>query len=228
MVATFSILFITALVQVSGVAALLFVTIGKKRAVVEANLENLKTEFASKQALCKEFEKLYAEMIDVKQLGSAAKELTSLIESLKTERGRITLTQAELETVENRLRELEEIERELDASNIETEEETRILNKRHEDLGKKHRSFKKMIGECMQRAEEQMMEVELEPELKEKTEVIAVELDESQKKIEEMLSQIQKSTSQYTVLKKRYDALDIEYAQLYEKFAETASDDDDD
>jgi len=229
MAANLSILLITTLVQVAAIVGLLFVTIGKRAAVNAANLENLKKEFSAKQKICAEFEKLYADMIDAKKIRQTAKELTSFIESLKTERGRITLTQAELETVENRLRELEEIERELQASNVETEEETRILNKRHEDLEKKHRGFIKMVEECMQRADEQIAEgITLEPELEEKTAQIKTDLDESREKIEEMLKQIEMSTSQYTVLKKRYDALDIEYAQLYEKFAESAPDDDDD
>jgi hypothetical protein len=34
------------------------------------------------------------------------------------------------------------------------------------------------------------------------------------------MGEIQKGNDQYFILKKRYDALDIEYAQLYEKFAE--------
>jgi len=36
-----------------------------------------------------------------------------------------------------------------------------------------------------------------------------------------LLLQVEQGNEQYFQMKKRYDALDIEYAQLYEKFSES-------
>jgi hypothetical protein len=46
------------------------------------------------------------------------------------------------------------------------------------------------------------------------------EIEKAEEQIETLLTQITAGNEQYFILKKRYDALDIEYAQLYEKFAE--------
>jgi chromosome segregation ATPase len=46
------------------------------------------------------------------------------------------------------------------------------------------------------------------------------ELLKTEQQIQTLLEEIQAGNEQYFILKKRFDALDIEYAQLYEKFAE--------
>ena len=76
----------------------------------------------------KKFEEIYGKMVPFPDLAEKVLETRSYEESLKAERGRITITQAELETVETRLRELDEIERELEASALETKEELNIRN----------------------------------------------------------------------------------------------------
>ena len=43
---------------------------------------------------------------------------------------------------------------------------------------------------------------------------------QTQEKVTTLLTEIEEATEQYFLLKQRYDALDIEYAQLYEKFSE--------
>jgi chromosome segregation ATPase len=168
-------------------------------------------------------------MIDVGSIRELISELGGLEESLKAERGRITITQAELETVETRLRELEEIERELEASAIETKEELNILKKKEKELRSKNDELKQRIAEATGGLEKLLSEVELSSQAQEQMTAMQTELLATQEKIDVLILQIEQGNEQYFILKKRYDALDIEYAQLYEKFSLTqdANQDDD-
>ena len=135
-------------------------------------------------------------------------------------RGRITITQAELETVEGRLRELEEIERELEASGIETKEEINILEKKQADLASKNQTLQGKISESTQKLEAILGEMEFTAQQQEQIDAMKSQLLQTQEKIDTLLVQCEEGNQQYFILKQRYDALDIEYAQLYEKFAE--------
>ena len=183
-------------------------------------VDALKADLAKRREYVERFEALYAQMVDIVSLRQRAKELRAIEESLKAERGRITITQAELETVETRLRELEEIERELEASGIETKEELNILQKKHADLAQKNSTLKNQIAESVKQIDALFSEIEVSAQIKEQVQNMKTELLQTEQKIDELLLQIEQCNDQYFILKRRYDALDIEYAQLYEKFSE--------
>lgn len=182
--------------------------------------ELLQTELKARTEQLQKFEELFSKAIPIPALRAKAKEIQTAEESLKAERGRITITQAELETVETRLRELEEIQRELDASGLETKEELKILERKQEDLKQKNDTLKEQIAASSEQIESVMSEIEMNAQMREQIQTMKGELLETEQRIEQMLQQINQSNEQYFVLKKRYDALDIEYAQLYEKFTE--------
>lgn len=173
-----------------------------------------------RQGLLTELEGLSAELVNVDLLKDKGKELIELLESLKAERGRNTITQAELETVESRLRELEEIERELEASGIETKEELKILNKKQKDLSAKNDTLKEQIAASLSQMDQFMSQMQLTSEMQSQIDTMKTQLVLTQQKIDTLLMNIELGNEQYFILKKRYDALDIEYAQLFEKFSE--------
>lgn len=193
--------------------------VSRGRSSVRGYISMLKEETALKAEMKEQFEKLYTSMIDVGSLRKKGDEYISFQESLKAERGRITITQAELETVEGRLRELEEIERELDASGIETKEEISILEKKHKDLTTRNEALQGKISESTEKIESVLSEIEMSSQMQEQVELMKMQLLQTQEKIDTLLLQIEHGNEQYFILKKRYDALDIEYAQLYEKFS---------
>jgi chromosome segregation ATPase len=65
-----------------------------------------------------------------------------------------------------------------------------------------------------------MAEIEMTAQMQEQVNQMRSELLRSEEKIQTMLNQIQQSNEQYFNLKRRYDALDVEYAQLYQQFNE--------
>lgn len=159
-------------------------------------------------------------MVDPKEIGRKVKEFRTMRETLKTERGRVTITQAELETVEGRLRELEEIERELEACGVETKEELNILEKKEKELSAKNDALKSQISASSQQIDQLLSELQFSAEAQERVQAMKIELLQTQEKIDTLLFEIEQGNDQYFILKKRYDALDIEYAQLFEKFSE--------
>lgn len=145
--------------------------------------------------------------------------LESLEQALQIEKGRVTITYAELETVETRLRELHEIEREIQASTLETQEELRILEAREKELLKRSESLRMQLESSNQQIEMLASELNSSPEVKAEVEKVQRELDQAQSKMEEIAREIEKGNKLFVSLKRQYDALDIEYAQLYQKYA---------
>lgn len=214
---------IIGLIEALGCAAFLFVFQRQKLSVATGVLQAFDVEADKYQELQRSIEDLYREMIGWEDLRTRYQELVEARDALKLERGRVTITQAELETVENRLRELDEVDREIQASSLETKEELRILNKKEKDLKTKNDVMKNQITSSIERLETLMSQIELSAQAVAQVENLKTELLRTQQKVDEMFMQIELGNEQYFILKQTYDALDIEYAQLYEKFSEAES-----
>ena len=122
--------------------------------------------------------------------------------------------------IEVRLRELEEIHRELEASTTETREELRILQRKEDELKVKNNHLREQIAETNSKMERLMVEIELSTQMEEQVVQLKGELLRSEEQVQTLLNEIQKGNEQYFILKRRYDALDVEYAQLYQQFNE--------
>jgi len=214
---------ILGLVTAGGAAAFLFVTSAKKRGSGRSVLKGLEEELAKRTSLKAELTSIYSGMIDLLSLRKVVEEMQTAQEALKAERGRIMITQAELETVESRLRELEEIEREFDASGIETKQELTILQSKHAELASKNKALKDKIAMSNEQIGKLLGELQLSAQAKEQIMNMQSELIQTQERIDNLLVAIEAGNEAYFISKRRYDALDIEYAQLYEKFSESDS-----
>jgi chromosome segregation ATPase len=181
----------------------------------------LTAESTRRKALVEELRDCVGKMVELDDVKKIVGEIFVIQEALRAERGRTTISNAELETVEGRLRELEEIERELEASGIETQEELKILQKKEKELRTKNENLAKQIEDSLQKLEALMGEVEMSAQAQEQIANMKSELLRTEEKIETLIVQMEQGNEQYFIMKKRYDALDIEYAQLYERFTET-------
>lgn len=209
-----------AVVEAVGVAGFLLVKAKKKGGNANVALDAMTEELKAKSELAERLDAAMAQLVDSGDMTGKVRELIIARESLKAERGRVTITQAELETIEVRLRELDEISRELEASAVETKEEIKILNKKERDLNQKNEALKNQIAKSLQEIDSVIGRLEMSAQLQEQVDLMKSELVRTESQIETLLGQIQAGNEQYFILKKRYDALDIEYAQLYEKFSE--------
>jgi chromosome segregation ATPase len=209
-----------ALVQAIVVALVLF------RRAVTAGAEHkaahtaLKDELAQKRELWAKIESLQQEMADPVEYDMVSRELLIARDSLKAERGRVIITQAELESVEVRLRELDEVTRELEASTLETKEELKILQKREVELKSKNEELRVQIADSTSKMEVLMSEIEISVQMEEQVKLMRADLLKCEEQVETLMNEIEKGNEQYFIAKRRYDALDVEYAQLYQQYIE--------
>jgi chromosome segregation ATPase len=188
-----------------------------------AQFEIIKDEVQQKRDLWAKVEAVQGEIADDAEFKRAAREFLGARESLKVERGRVTITQAEIEALEVRMRELEEIGRELEASQTETKEELKILRRKEDDMRDKNNSLRGQIADSLAKMDALIEEIELTAQMQNQVAFMKSELLKSEEKIQTMLNQIQDTNEQYFNLKRRYDALDVEYAQLYQQLTEQSS-----
>ena len=186
---------------------------------VRSNLLGLKKEVVEREALLQEFEGLLQGLVSSEELVGKVRELVSVTSALKIESGRSVIIKSELETVDARFRELEEIERELEAANLEAKEELKILQKKERGIAEQNESLKQRIQIALEEMERTFSKIEMTSQMQEQIARMKSELLSVQSKIDLLLLQLTESNEQYFVYKRRYDALDIEYAQLYEKFS---------
>lgn len=211
---------IIALVQAVVVGGFLF-----RRAMLagrEANAGGnaVKEELALKKELWSRIEAVRSEMADPADCEKANAEVSLAREALKAERGRVIITQAELESVEVRLRELDEVNRELEASALETKEELKICQKKEIDLKTKNDELRVQIADSTTKMEALMSEIEMSVQMQEQVKMMRADLLKSEEQVETLMNEIQKGNEQYFISKRRYDALDVEYAQLYQQYIE--------
>lgn len=185
-----------------------------------AGTSMLKEEISIKRELWERLDRLRQEMASPNEHERALSEVNVARESLKAERGRVIITQAELESVEVRLRELDEVNRELEASTLETKEEIKIFQKREVDLKTKNEELRVQIADSTTKLEVLMSEIEMSVQMQEQVKFMRADLLKSEQQVETLMNEIQKGNEQYFISKRRYDALDVEYAQLYQQYIE--------
>ncbi len=213
-----SLIIIFGLLESIIVSAVVFCILLKKRLMVQGFNAKLKENLSSIDLVKQKADSLMSQLVPFEELKGKVKELLKANETLKLEKGRVSLTQAEQDTVDRRLRELEEIERELDASNIEVKKELDILDGKQREIKIKNESLNLKIQENLQEIERMVSEVKMEDNVKDEILEIKNRLVETQIETQKLTEAHNLEKNQYVILKRRFDALDIEYAQLYEKF----------
>jgi chromosome segregation ATPase len=179
-------------------------------------LQQVETEAKS---FLQKFKELEEKLIPVEKINVKVIELVEKADSLKAERARTAITQVEQETVEYRLRELEEIERELEASELENKQELELLAQQEQELKTKNEELKMRLFESQTILDDLLAELDLTDEIKQKLQGMQKDLESTQQHVSKLIEQIKIANDKYFILKRKYDALDIEYAQLYEKLS---------
>lgn len=216
----FWIAIVIAIVQAALIGVFLFRrTMLAGREARSAN-QSIKEELVLKQELWGRIEAIIAEMADPVEHEQISADATRAREALKAERGRVIIIQAELESVEVRLRELDEVNRELEASGLETKEELKIFQKRESELKTKNDELRVQIADSTTKMEALMSEIEMSVQMQEQVKIMRADLLKSEEQVETLMNEIQKGNEQYFIFKRRYDALDVEYAQLYQQHIE--------
>lgn len=215
-----SLLWIIAIAESAAVSAFIFwrfLNIGRESLAIN---KHLKEELDIKRELWGRIESIQGELADPAEYEKTVADLSQSRETLKTERGRVIITQAELESIEVRLRELDEVNRELEASTIETKEDLKIFQKREGELKNKNQDLRTQIATSTSKMEALISEIQMSVQMQEQVKVMRADLLRCEEQVETLINEIQKGNEQYFIAKRRYDALDVEYAQLYQQYQE--------
>jgi chromosome segregation ATPase len=204
-------------------AVVVFFILLKARRINDSNKEiydNLEDEIRQKKELLLAVEQSRSELAPEEQFLLAVKKYQVAKEFLKEEQGRYVIAQAELDSLENRLRELDEAARELEASSTETKEELKIIEKKQNDLKSKNEDLRTQIDDSTKKIEELVVEIELSTQMRERVLRMKSELLKAEERIGTTMVEIDRLNDQYFTMKKKYDALDVEFAQLFQQFSE--------
>lgn len=190
---------------------------GQRLGVLEANSKSLALECAQKRELLEEIATVSLSLCSKDELEAAKKARTKAEDSLKTERGKLAITRAEMQSVETRLCELEELERELENSAFEAKQELERLNTEVSILKSENESLTRELQNSMSKLDNLLDELAHSQEAIDILSKTKADMLETQRQIEFYEVEIEELNHSYMDLKRAYDALDIEYAQLYEK-----------
>lgn len=196
---------------------LLYSKVTARKALLMQNLVTLEEEMKTKQGILTELATLTLGLAPAVLIERGKAVIAQKEEELRAERGRMTITQAELEAVDVRLRELEEIERELENSGIEAAKELEMLRIQEHEIGEKNAQLKVQLESAFFQLDLLLAQLSHSQQTVESLNKLKTEILESQEKNEYYEEQISAINHTYMELKRAYDALDIEYAQLYEK-----------
>lgn len=183
----------------------------------------LDNSFRSLQDFLTRIDALKSGLVPVVEVSPLLRELSTLDQDLKNKNVKFSLALSELEAVEFRLQELEEIRREIEASATEIKDELRALQEREEELRSRRQELEVMLRASAEKMSTIATELAMSSEMQIQIERMQGELVLTQEQCGRLLGQIEKGNEQCMAMKQRYNALDIEYALLYEKFARLES-----
>lgn len=214
------------LVAVGGsfaVAALLKKRFSAGDEQVKKNIAIIKNELKAKEECLRELAQLALGLATQKYFEELGEQIKNAEEELRAERGRLTITDAELEAVDIRLRELEELKRELEMSNIDAIRELDLLRAQERDMASQNDALRGQLQSSSEQLDMLLDMLASSAEAVAHLQAAKSQLIQAEQKSQYYEEQITLLNQKYVSLKRAYDALDIEYAQLYEKQQQAAN-----
>lgn len=211
------------LVFLVNLLALVFVylkIVGSRGAIEKSHQENLaraKKELEIKKSLLQQIATSVVGLTTEEKLAEAREGLGEYEAILSSEKGKQAIAEAEIEALDIRLRELEELRRELEVSNMDAIKEVEMLKAQERDMSNKNLGIQDQLKSSLDQIDILIDMLQNNAKALEQLNKSKTELVEVEKNITFYEQEITKINKQYVTLKRAYDALDIEYAQLYEK-----------
>lgn len=202
------------------VGALLILLVRKRltggAGIAEAK-EIIEREIATKSEILEDLAKISLGLTERQEIEKVVEDIASVEEKIRSERGKATITEAEIEAIDLRLRELEELKRELEVSSLDSARELEMLKSQQRDLAARNDVLRQQLSSSSEQIDYLLGVLTHSAEGTERMMKLKAELADMEQKIESYMEQIAFLNQKYMSLKQAYDALDIEYAQLYEK-----------
>ncbi len=198
-------------------ALVMYSKVHKYKKVIEHGLNYLESEKHSKETFANSCLDLMLGLCDPNEIEDAEREAHLLEDTLKNERSKLSIGKAELDGLTTRSKELDEVQQELENSSLEAEKELEMLRSQERELAEASEKLREELDKALVQLDKLLDELAHSQVAVERLAQSKQEMLESQEKIAWYEEQIVDTNANYMELKKAYDALDIEYAQLYEK-----------
>jgi len=183
----------------------------------EENLARAKKELELKNSTFEDIASAVIRMTTEEKIFEAKDGLVEYEALLSAEKGKQAIAEAEIDALDIRLRELEELRRELEVSNMDAIKEVEMLKAQERDMSNKNLGIQDQLKNSFDQLEILISMLSSNAKAVEQLNKSKTELVEVEKSITFYEIEITRINKQYVTLKRAYDALDIEYAQLYEK-----------
>jgi chromosome segregation ATPase len=214
------------------VAAFVYSKIRKNRYLVlesqENNLKIAKEELEKKEKILRDLLETSLGLIRKEDILSLDAMLDDLQASITAEKGRFTITETEVDSIEIRLRELGELRRELEVSNMDALREVEMLRTQERDIANQNEALSEQLAAASDQVDILIDMFPADDQFRAQITTCKDEIGQIQDKLTFYQKEVANINQQYVVLKKAYDALDIEYAQLYEKRQQSKGSDSED
>lgn len=174
---------------------------------------------SSLRDLTARFEAIQQSIVKAEMALPLTREIRSLENEINKKSVEVSVASSELEAIGGRLQELEEIRREVEASAEEIKQELQSLHERESELLFRRQELESQLEASRERMFSISSELAMSEEMQAQIERMQSELSGTQEQCDKLLVQIQRGNQQCMVMKQRYNALDIEYALLYERFS---------
>ena len=209
------------LISSIGFAVYLVMNIKKNAPAIDPqlvkNLEIAKEEFQFKKRLAGELRIAAQGLVGSQQIDEIGKQVEEVEEQIQAASGKTTITEAEIEALDVRLRELNELKRELEISSIDAAKEIELLKMKERELAEQNAALKEQLNTTYSKLDNLLGELANSASAVESLSKAKAELISAESKIAYYHENTAVINTEYVKLKRAYDALDIEYAQLYEK-----------
>lgn len=209
-------LILNALICIGGFVAI-FLLVQRKVGAFSRSFETLENELHKKQEVLHGF----SQAVLGYDSNDALKEAQEASQREETKLGEVknvlVSTETEVGKVDIRLRELEELGRELAASDLDIAREVEMLKQQQSELKQEADAVRDRVNSSISAIDSLLIELADREIAVERLNAARADLAQTHGQIEYYESEIARVNEKYLELKRAYDALDIEYAQLYER-----------
>lgn len=185
--------------------------------------QTLKEELEHKRTLLADAARYSLHLVGSDELEKLRNTIVSEEDRLRAEKGRLELLGAELEEARVKVSRQQTSASELEAASREASHELEILQTEEANMVQKNDALKRELDESVRKLDELLVALADSEAISGQLNGAKRELLEGQKRIEMLQHDISNLNAKYLELKRAYDALDIEYAHLYEQQSNVGS-----
>ncbi len=179
----------------------------------QESIESLDKLVLERRNILKEIAVFVLGLVDPLYYQELNKQVTELKEQLAAKKLKIQTVENEINKTETNLKDVAEVNQELEMSQIDSQKEIDLLKAQETDISNQNAWYKQELQNVVKNVSESLAKIEGSKSL---IDNLSTQTAKADQKARYFQSEIELLNKKYLEIKNQYDALDIEYAQLYE------------